>query len=133
MPQAISAPTLIINNDTIPIVPNSLKYDAGEGEINVRAASTGGGGVESIHTINAESKISKVMVDVYLTADMDKNILGWKNRIGTNSITFTQTIGATDFISRSFDEISLTNAVERDAGADGVTSLEFAGGQMSAS
>jgi len=30
MVQAISVPAVIVNNETIPIVPNSLEYDGGE-------------------------------------------------------------------------------------------------------
>ncbi len=132
MAVAISVPTVVVNNETIAIVPNSLKYDAGEGEQKVRAASTGGGGSEPVHTADAESKFSKVMFDVYLTTDIDNKISGWKNRIGRNSIEFTQVVGATDFVSRAFDQMSLVPSIERDAGADGVTSLEFNGGQMTA-
>ena len=129
---SISNPTVVVNNETIYIVPNSLKYDGGEGEINVRAASAGGGSVESIHSVNAESKISKVSFDVFLKDDLDGKIATWKSRAGANSIEFTQATGLTGYVSRSFDKMSLTNLVERNASADGVVTLEWAGDPMTA-
>lgn len=126
---ALSVPNLVINNVTIPIVPNSLKYDGGEGEINVRTASAGGEQVDIITTVNAENKIGMVMFDVFTTTDIDTKIADWKNRIGANTVQFNQNIGGLPN-ARSFDNMSITDGVERDASADGVTSIKFMGGQM---
>lgn len=126
---ALSVPSLVINNVTIPIVPNSLKYDGGEGEINVRTASAGGEQVDIITTVNAENKIGMVMFDVFTTTDLDTKIADWKTRIGANTVQFNQNIGGLPN-ARSFDNMSITDGVERDASADGVTSIKFMGGQM---
>ena len=61
---ALSVPGITVNNVPIAIVPNSFKYRKGAGETKVRAASTGGGGVNSIHTEDAETKVS------YMTFEM---------------------------------------------------------------
>lgn len=130
MGRALSVPQVTINNENFRIVPNSLVYDGGEGEINVRAASGGGNNIESIHTVNAETKISKVMFDVYLTAELDANIARWKEQVGTNSVGFSERLGNGELVPRSFDNMSLTPSIERNASADGVTSLEFMGDPM---
>lgn len=126
----LSVPSVIVNNETIAIVPNSFSYDGGEGEINVRAASGGGNTVESVHSVNAENKIGGCKFDVYLTPDMDSRIRTWKNQVGQNNIQFVQRISGGGNVTRSFSRMSLINPVERNASSDGVVSLEFKGDPM---
>ena len=126
----LSVPSVIVNNETISIVPNSFTYNGGEGEINVRAASGGGNTIESVHSVNAENKIGKCMFDVYLTPDMDSRIRTWKNNVGQNVIQFVQRLSGGGSVTRSFSRMSLMNDVERQASSDGVVSLEFAGDPM---
>jgi hypothetical protein len=114
---------------TISIVPNSLKYDGGEGEQNVRAASAGGSEVESVHTSNAETKISFVSFDAFTTTDLDSKIRDWKNRIGQNTVQFNQNVRGLPN-ARSFDHMSCTDSVEREVGADTVTTIKFMGDPM---
>lgn len=127
--KAISTPEILVNGDKIAIVPNSLVYDAGEGEINVRSASLGGGSSESVHTVDAESQIGMVKFQVYNTNDLDGNIRTWKRNIAENAISFAQQIGTEQFI-REAPGLSLVNSIERDIGADGTTELEFEGDQI---
>lgn len=130
MANALSVPQVVINNENIRVVPNSLVYDGGEGETNTRAASGGGNNIESVHTVNAEDKLSKVMFDVYLTADIDGKIAEWKERTGANGITLSERFGDGTTVTRAFSRMSLTNKIDRNASADGVVSLEFMGDPM---
>jgi len=127
----LSVPTVIINNETYAIVPNSFKYDGGEGEINVRSASGGGGNVASVHSQNAETMIGKCSFDIYLLKGVDSDIARWKESIGANSIQAVQRTPSGDSVTLSWDNMSLVNPVERQASADGVSSLEWAGDPMS--
>lgn len=127
----LSTPAVIINNETYPIVPNSFTYDGGEGEIKVRSASSGGGSVQSVHSQNAESQIGKCKFDVFLTTTLDRSIATWKENIGANTVQAIQRSPSGDSVTLSFDNMSLVNLVERAAGADGVTSLEWEGDPMS--
>ena len=126
----LSVPSVIVNNETISIVPNSFSYDGGEGEINVRAASGGGNTVESVHSVNAEKKIGNCKFEVYLTPDMDSRVRTWKNQVGQNNIQFVQRLSGGGSVTRSFSRMSLINQVERKASSDGVVSLEFHGDPM---
>lgn len=126
----LSVPSVIVNNQTIAIVPNSFTYNGGEGEINVRAASGGGNTIESVHSVNAEGKIGKCKFDVYLTPDVDSLIRSWKNQVGQNNIQFVQRLSGGGNMTRSMSRMSLINDVERQASSDGVVSLEFAGDPM---
>lgn len=126
----LSVPSVIVNNETISIVPNSFTYDGGEGEINVRSSSGGGNTVESVHSVNAENKIGKCTFDVYLTPDMDSKIRSWKSQVGQNAVQVVQRLSGGGSVTRSFARMSLMNMVERQASSDGVVSLEFAGDPM---
>lgn len=128
--KTLSVPTVIVNNETIAIVPNSFTYDGGEGEINVRAASAGGGNTTSVHSQNAETQIGKCKFDIFLTPGVDQYIAVWKENVGSNSIQVIQRAAGGDSVTLSFDNMSLMNAVERAASADGVTSLEWSGDRM---
>jgi len=131
--QTLSVPSILVNNDPIAIVPNSFKYDGGEGEINVRSASAGGGLNESVHSVDAEGTIGKCSFDVYLKTDTDAFIADLKEKIGSNSIKALQRNTDGTSVTLSWDSMSLVNMVEREASADGTVSIEFEGDQMSRS
>lgn len=120
---------VIINGDKIKIVPNSLSYDAGEGEINVRAAVLGDE-ITSVHSYNAETAISMVEFSVFTTPDIDQLVATWKANIAGNTIGFTQKLKDGRSAARTFAYCSLTGAVKRETGADAVTALEWKGDQM---
>ena len=129
--RTLSVPSVLINNVSYAIVPNSFRYSGGEGEQNVRAASGGGDNIESVHSSNAETKIGKVMFDAYLTSDLDGKISTLKRNIGQNSVSATERFNDGTAVVRAWDRMSLTNDVERTASADGVVPFEFSGDPMS--
>lgn len=128
--KSLSVPAIRINDELIPIVPNSFAYDGGEGEITVRAASSGSGSVESVHSENAESQISMCKFSIYLDTDTDTKIRTWKSEIGSNSIKADQANANGASFVRVFPGMSLTTAIERQASADGTIELEFKGDKM---
>ena len=128
--QAISVPAIQVNNDTIGLVPNTFKYVSGDGEVTVRAASTGGGSAISVHTQDAETMFSKVMFSVYATTDNISKIRDWKNRVAGNTINAVQRdVGGKDF-SLAFKDMSMTNDPDVNAAADGVIEIEMAGDKI---
>lgn len=128
--RTLSVPTVIINNETYSIVPNSFVYTGGEGEVTVRAASAGGGNTVSVHSQNAETQISNVKFDIFLVPGVDANIATWKEQVGANALQAIQGSTTGESVTLSWDNMSLINDVERQASADGVTSLEWAGDRM---
>jgi hypothetical protein len=111
-------------------VPNSFTYDGGEGEITVRAASSGGMISESVHSVNAESFTGKCKFDLFLTTGVDAKVKDWKERVGANSVKALQRSERGETVELSWDNMSLVNIIEREASADGVTSFEFEGDRM---
>ncbi len=127
----LSTPSIIVNNDVWAIVPNSFKYAGGEPEISVRSASAGGGTSSSVHAINAETQIGKCSFDMYLTSDLDSKIAVLKENVGSNAVAAVQKFSDGTSVVLSFNNMSVTNIVEREASADGVTSIEMEGDAMS--
>lgn len=127
MSQVVSAPSVRVNDVTWKIVPNTFMVKLGEGETNVRAASAGGSSVESVHTINAETKISGCTFEVYPEPDRIKDIQSIKRRPGGNTIAAIQDLGDNGTISFTLRKVSLTNDPDLNLTSDGTISLEWAG------
>lgn len=129
--KTLSVPSILVNNQTWQIVPNSFMYDGGEGETNVRSASGGGGSSSSVHSEDAESKIGKCKFDAYLLSNLDSQVAILKENTGANTVQALQRSNDGDSVTLSWANMSLVNNVEREASADGVVSLEFEGDPMS--
>ena len=124
---ALSVPEVLVNDEKIAIVPNTFSYDLGENEVNVRAASIGNGGTESVHTVNAESGFSEPMFSMFVTDLTDNLILQWKGKLGDNTIKAVQAVPDGSDIIITFPGQSLSNKPTREAQSDGVVALEFKG------
>ena len=125
--KALSVPGIAVNNVPIGIVPNSYKYKLGKGETKVRAASSGGGAVETVHTEDAEGKIGMMSWEMYVTEETEELVAGWKQNTGLNFVSAQQPGSA----PRSMGTASMTNDPDFEASADGVVEISFEGGQLS--
>ena len=126
MANALSNPTIQINDETIAIVPNSLSYKRGAGDVNVRTQSAGGNSVEAVITENAETKISMVKFSLFLTDTNLDAIRAWQdNRAsGGNTIRFSER-GSDKPLA--FSNMHVTTDPEYSVGADGSVEVEFMG------
>ncbi|UCF50253.1 MAG: hypothetical protein JSU91_01875 [Thermoplasmatales archaeon] len=118
--KTISTPSIIINDILYPIVPNTFKYTEGFGEYNMRGSSIGAGQTEVVFSENAEDKMSKVMFELYPTAENIKSIREWKAALNDNLIEVSS-----DDLTRTFTNAALVNDYEVETGADTTISLEF--------
>lgn len=129
MTQSLSNPAVRINDATIAIVPNTFNPTLGGGEINVRAASSGGNSIETVHSSNAETKLSTWMFEIYPTPENIRNVREWQNNIGLNTVAAIETLVDGQSISLSLTTASLINDPELNLSSDGTISLEFKGAQ----
>ncbi len=127
MAQAFSNPAVRINDVTFSIVPNTVRSIGGDGETNVRTASAGGNSIETVHTVNAETKIGQMMFDIYPTAANEQEIRGWKNNVGFNTVSLVENFSDGTSASETLTTASLTNDPEKNKSSDGVISLEWSG------
>ena len=121
----MSAPSVIIDNEVIAIVPNSFKFNLGLGAKNVRVASSGGDATEIVSTDNVEEKKGKasfsIISDPEKLQDIVQKLKTWgkgKHVIqGINNFGFEITIA----------EARLVTSPDIETGADSVIELEWEG------
>jgi hypothetical protein len=124
MPIQLSDAAVLVNDEVVAIVPNTLKYTEGIGEQQVRAASVGAGAVEQIYSRDVESALSKVMFDIHTTPDNVALQLTWKTNGNKNVVAIA---GSTDEgeVTRTFTQAAMTGDPEIEIGTEGVINIEF--------
>jgi hypothetical protein len=122
MANALSGETLIINNETIAYMPNSLVYDFGNPEVTVEPQIIGGGAVTNTYSRDFSTAKSKVTFDLKSTVENKDKVRVWINNFSNNLIK----IVAPDGNSSEIVENSVViNKPEINSSADGVISIEF--------
>jgi len=116
--------TVRVNNDVWAIVPNSLEFTEGQGEQEIKAASTGGGGSEQVYVEDVESKFSTLKFQVYSTVQSVKDTKKVKANKNRNLVSIE---GRTDdgVITRSFSQAAMLNDPAKVLTRDGVIDVEF--------
>jgi len=115
------APTVVVNNVSVAIKPNSFTYTEGFGERKVRIASSGGGATSQIVSEDIESQLSTCKFMVYSTSDNVDLVRQWQTNGNTNAIEVTDKGGFT----RTFAGAIITNDPEVSLGVDGELEVEF--------
>jgi len=125
MATAFSNATLLINNETIAYMANSLKFVEGQPEKKVDPQVIGGGAVTNVVTQDFSTAKSKVMFDLKTTSENQTIISTWESAFDQNLIKIISSNGTTTV----FENTAIINQPEFDAGVDGVISIEFEGAQ----
>lgn len=115
------APTIVVNNATVAIKPNSFSYKEGFGERNVRVASTGGGGRSIVTTENVETQMGSCKFTLYTTADNIAAVRSWLANGSANMVEASDRSGW----SRTFQQAIITNDPDLNLGVDGEIEVEF--------
>jgi hypothetical protein len=124
MPIQLSDAAILINDEVVAIVPNTLKYTEGFGEQQVRAASVGGGSVEQIYSRDVETSLSKVMFDLHTTPSNVKLARSWKSNGNENVAQIAGKTTEGD-VTRTFTQAAMTSDPEIEIGTEGVINIEF--------
>lgn len=125
----LSDASLLINNEVVPYVPNTLAFTEGFGEQTVRAAVIGNGKVEQVYSRNAETAVGRVKFELHTTPDNVKLARQWKSRGNRNVV---QIVGITDDgeeITRTFSASAVTNDYEVQIGSETTIEIEIMGNQ----
>lgn len=122
--RSISVPSVVINNLPVGIVPNSLNFTEGLGEQSMRTQSAGGGSVDVVYSLNAESLMSQVNFSLINTAANADLVRGWKTNLNLNAISIIDQYSG---FTRNFANMAVTNNYTVELGADGVIAIEFKG------
>lgn len=114
--------TLIIDNNVVGYVSNSLSFTEGLGEQKFRTQVSGGGAVQHIITDDFTKKVSTVKFTVEPTA---ANVALFR-AIKANQDGHVVTISATDF-TRTITGAIITKDYEVKFGSDDVMDIEMTG------
>lgn len=120
----LSDATVVVNNEAIATLPNTISFTEGLGEQSVKAASIGGGAVEPIYSNDLQSSFSMVKFDLPSTPENIDLARTWKVNRNNNVV---QIIGETieGTVTRTFAKAALTSNYEIGIGSDAAITLEF--------
>lgn len=122
--RALTTPSIVVNNESIAIVPDSFKYTPGFGETNMRPQSSGGANVQMVKSTNAETKKSTVKFALLPIKINTDHVDDWQD----NGKADGNGIEASDGpFAVAFRNMYMTNDPERNLSSDGVIELEFEG------
>lgn len=120
---ALVNPQLLVNNIAIPYVPNSLKFDLGLGEQDVKATAGGGGTAETVYFNNVEANVGMVSFEMYSTDVSVELHEDWKSLGDGNGIEIVGEGGVTV----TYQRMAQTSKVEIEVGNDKMVTFEFKG------
>lgn len=115
---------IVVNNEPINIIPNSVKYKDGKGEQKYTALSGGGGSVTGLFSNDVSTNIGSVTFSIPVTVETADLVRIWKDRRSNNLV---QVWGSTPegTLTRSFRQAALVNDYEVNPSSEGVIEIEF--------
>jgi len=124
MSEQLSSAQVLVNNDVVAIIPNSLTFTEGLGEQSVRAASAGGSQTEQVFSDNVETRYSTVKFEIPSTVENIDKAKDWKANKNQNLI---QISGRTSDgrLTRTFTQAALLTDYEIPLSNDGNITLEW--------
>ena len=124
MSTQIANATLIINNEPVAYIPNSLVWNEGLGEQKMRNATYGGGENEAVYSDDAETKVGKVMFELPTTIANVIATRQWKlNR--NNNVAQVLVNNADGTLTKTFSGAAILNSYDVPAGAETNIAIEF--------
>ncbi|HUU43799.1 MAG TPA: hypothetical protein VMX57_08465, partial [Planctomycetota bacterium] len=108
MATQLSEGIVIVNDDAVGVVPNSIKFSEGLGEQQQLPVSVGGGVTEQVFANNLESAFSRVSFEVRVTIDMIELLKTWKLAGNGNTVQFAAAADGRT-LTRSFAQAALVS------------------------
>lgn len=121
MTEAIYGADLIVNNEKVDYVPNSLTITLGKGERNLMPLVNGTAGVTVVYSEDISTKKSKVMFDLPTTADNLELVTGWLNNRNANVVSVVNG----EEVSLAFLQATVINDPEFATGNEPTVSIEM--------
>lgn len=122
MSRTLANPVVEVNNAIIAIVPNSFSFKSGKGNKTLRPQSAGGNSIQTIVTIDAETKKSMVKFSLITTKQNDEYKDAWQDAVDGVLINASDGDWA-----KTFRKMHIIEDPETSTGAEGVTEISFEG------
>jgi len=126
----ISDPSIIINNEAINVVPNSVTYDDGLGEQTVMVQSAGNGKTSTVYSNNVETNVGAVKFSMRSTVQNANFARALKSNLNRNVIVVSGITPDGKSLTRTMTESAYTNKLETPLSQDGVIAIEMMGNKM---
>lgn len=117
---------LLVNDEAIGIIPNSLSYTEGLGEQKIRVVSIGGGATEQVFANDLETNYSMVKFEIPTTPENVALARSWKSSGNTNKISIAGKT-AEGQLTRTISQAALTVDYEVPIGTEANISIEMQG------
>jgi hypothetical protein len=121
MTQGLTKAKLIINNERVGYISNSLKDTSGFGERTVSPQNLGGGETSNVITEDVSTFKGKIMFDLKTTQDNKALLREWQSNLDANTVKIEYPSGKISL----YENATVINDPERDDGVDGVMSVEM--------
>ena len=120
----ISNPQIVINDEIVLFIPNSLKYIENTAKTVVKSLTAGGTSAVTVHSMDLSEANSKITFTVKATKRTLELIPFWYSNTAENVIEVSSANGD---IALAFIQMSLEEIPESAFGADGELELTFLG------
>jgi hypothetical protein len=120
----LSDAAVVVNNEAVAVIPNTVKFTEGFGEQKMRAASIGDGKVEQIFSNDVETSFSKIMFEVPTTVDNISLVRSWKALQNGNVVSIAGT-NSEGTITRTFQKAAILGDYEVEIGSEASISVEM--------
>ena len=115
---------VLVNDEAVGIIPNSLSFTEGLGEQKIRAVSIGGGATEQVFANDLETNYSMVKFEMPTTPENVTLARSWKTNGNGNVVAIA---GETPEgqLTRTFTQAALTADYEVPIGTEANISIEM--------
>lgn len=118
--------TLLVNNEAVGYLPNTLKFREGLGEQKVRSVAIGGGKTEQVYAQDLETNVGMVAFELPATIDNIALARKWKTSGNRNVVSIAGSTLDGD-VNRSFTLCAVTNDYDVEIGTDTSIPIEIHG------
>lgn len=115
--------SILVNNEQVAYEANSLEWQDGFGEYNVRNAVLGGGQTEQVFSEALETKFGMVKFTMPTTVENEANKRKWKVNKNNNVVTLIGPPGSN--FTKIFTQASISNDPTSAAATEGTIEIEF--------
>jgi len=122
----LSDAALLVNDEAIGIIPNSLVFTEGLGEQKIRAVSIGGGATEQVFANDLETNYAMVKFDMPTTPENVALARSWKTN-GNGNVAQIAGETAEGQLTRTITQAALTADYEIPIGTEANISIEMQG------
>ena len=127
MANAITDPRLEINGIAIQVVPNTIFYKRGVGEVKVKAASLGADVTVPIFETDKTTAVGELQFQIFPTNELIAQIQSFQDSGNNNTISLTDT---NNFVKTANNQKIATTDPEIKVGADQTIEIICMGGNF---